>query len=145
MKLGFAPVAADDFDALLALRIAAMRPSLEAMGRFDPQRARERFASQFEPAAMRWVLADGERIGLLTLRRDTDPWHLRHMYLAPGWEGRGIGTWVLEQAKREAAAAGCSIELEALRQSPANRFYQREGFRLVSEQELDLRYRWEPA
>jgi hypothetical protein len=35
--------AAEDFEALVALRIDAMRESLERIGRFDPARARERF------------------------------------------------------------------------------------------------------
>ena len=34
-----------DFESLVALRIEAMRESLERIGRFDPVRARERFLS----------------------------------------------------------------------------------------------------
>ncbi len=43
MNVAFAAVEAEDFEALLALRVAVMRPSLEALGRFDLTRARERF------------------------------------------------------------------------------------------------------
>lgn len=141
---GFAPVAAGDFEALLALRIRAMRPSLDALGRFDPERARARFASQFEPEAMRWITQAGRRLGLLTLRRDQQPWHLRHMYLEPEAQGRGLGARVVAQAQQEAAAAGAGIALEALRGSAANRFYLRHGFRLQGEDELECRYLWEP-
>ena len=36
-------------EALLALRVAALRPSLERLGLFDAERSRARFAGQFEP------------------------------------------------------------------------------------------------
>ncbi|VVE84806.1 GNAT family N-acetyltransferase [Pandoraea sputorum] len=43
MNLTFSPTTQSDADLLASLRIAAMRESLERIGRFDPQRARERF------------------------------------------------------------------------------------------------------
>ncbi|HEY1049927.1 MAG TPA: hypothetical protein VGE39_09240 [Prosthecobacter sp.] len=42
----YSSVTIDDFEELAALRIAAMRPSLEHLGRFDPARARERHSSR---------------------------------------------------------------------------------------------------
>ncbi len=41
----------EDFEALAALRIEAMRESLERIGRFDPARARERFNPASQPSA----------------------------------------------------------------------------------------------
>ncbi len=145
MSVAFAAVQAEDFEALLALRVAAMRPSLEALGRFDLARARERFAGQCHPAAMRWIEREGERVGLLTVHRDREPWHVQHLYIAPGHQGRGLGRWALDGVQREAAAAGVAVELEALNGSDANRFYQRQGFQVLAVQELDTRYRWEPV
>jgi len=40
--LTFVGVTLADFDELAALRIAAMRESFESVGRFDPERSRER-------------------------------------------------------------------------------------------------------
>jgi len=146
MHLVLGRVAADDFEALLSLRVAALRPSLERLGRFDAERARTRFAAQFEPRWMRWIEGAGARVGLLTLRREGDAcWHLDHLYIEPCSQGQGIGAWALQHAQAEAAAAGRGIDLEALRHSDANRFYRRHGFQLLSEDELDCRYRWEPA
>ena len=42
-----------DFEALVALRIAAMRDSLERVGRFDEKRARERLARMRTPRTVR--------------------------------------------------------------------------------------------
>ena len=46
--LSFRPVATADGEALAALRVEAMRLSLERVGRFDPDRARLRFLDAFE-------------------------------------------------------------------------------------------------
>ena len=51
-----ASVAISDFDAMLAIRIEALRESLERLGRFDPVHARERLA---QSAANRFYLRHG--------------------------------------------------------------------------------------
>jgi len=38
-----------DAELLAQIRVEAMRPSLEAVSRFDPERARNRFLSSFQP------------------------------------------------------------------------------------------------
>ncbi len=45
--LTLATVTAGDLDQMVALRIEALRESLERLGRFDAVRARERLASGF--------------------------------------------------------------------------------------------------
>jgi GNAT superfamily N-acetyltransferase len=143
MALALRAVEAADFEALLALRIAALRPSLDRLGRFDPLRARARFAAQFEPRWMRWIDRDGAPVGLLTLRKDAQAcWHVDHLYIDPAAQGEGLGSWAIGQAKAEAARAGRAMELQALQRSDANRFYLRHGFVLIAEDDLDCYYRW---
>lgn len=141
-----APVATSDFDAMLALRIEALRESLERLGRFDPARARERLAAGFVPEYMRHIELEGQRIGFITLRPDAgqEPASLQldHLYIQPALQSRGIGAWVLGWAKAQAAGQGRDITLSALKQSAANRFYLRHGFVQVGEGEFDLHYRW---
>jgi GNAT superfamily N-acetyltransferase len=145
MSFSFEPVADDDFEPMLALRIAALRESLERLGRFDPARARERLQAGFAPEYMRHIVLDGERIGFLTLRPAADgTLRIEHLYIRPGSQGQGAGAWALEQAKAQARAAGQDLTLAALKQSDANRFYRRHGFAVVEEQAFDIEYRWSP-
>jgi GNAT superfamily N-acetyltransferase len=154
------PVAHEDFEAMLALRIDALRESLERLGRFDLQRARERLASQFDPPAMRHIarqarggLAFGltpaligdraERIGYVTIRPVDDALRVEHLYIRPGAQGQGAGAWAIEQAKMQARAQRRDLTLAALKLSDANRFYRRHGFQPVSEREFDIEYRWQ--
>jgi hypothetical protein len=48
MNLAFRFAVQSDAEVLVDIHIAAMRESLERIGRFDPQRARERFLASFE-------------------------------------------------------------------------------------------------
>ncbi|WP_293502857.1 GNAT family N-acetyltransferase [Roseateles sp.] len=134
-----APVADADFEAMLALRIEALRESLERLGRFDPGVARARLRSQFRPEWMQHLVVDGERVGYFTVEPREGELRLHHLYLKPSAQGRGLGAWVMGRLK----AQGLPIALAALRGSRANDFYHRHGFRVVEEQDFDIEYRWE--
>jgi GNAT superfamily N-acetyltransferase len=144
--LALASVTTSDFDQMVALRIDALRESLERLGRFDPVRARERLAAGFLPEYMRHIELNGERVGFLTLRPLPGQVHptvqLDHLYIRPACQGRGIGAWALDWAKAQAVWQHCDITLSALKQSAANRFYLRHGFVQVTQGEFDLDYRW---
>ena len=135
-----APVAQDDLDALVAIRIEAMRDSLERIGRFDPVRARERFASGFSPAHTRHVVVGGERVGFIVVKPGADALLLDHLYVRPGSQARGIGAAVLALVFAEADARSLPLRVGALRGSASNRFYRRHGFLLVEQGEFDTYY-----
>lgn len=138
-------VTAEDFEQLLALRLRAMQPSLEALGRFDPVRARERFANTFAPQLTLHVVVQGRRVGCLTLRPASGALHLDHLYLEPAEQGRGLGGALLRWAKAVADARQWPLHLLALKRSAANGFYQRHGLTAVGEGEWDIEYRREPS
>lgn len=138
--LALAPASDEDFEALLVLRQAAMHESLTRLGRFDPERARERLSRAFEPAHTRHVLYRGERQGFVVLLPKRDHLVLDHLYLTPQAQGQGIGSWVLAQVLAEADRRGLPVRVTALRLSAANRFYQRHGFVLQHQSDWDLHY-----
>lgn len=128
---------ADDFEALLALRLRAMRPSLERLGRYDEPRIREDLARSFEPAHMHHIVADGRRVGFVSLKTLSHAMRLNHLYIDPADQEHGVGHevlgWVCDQADR----AQLPVELCALKGSDAVRFYLRHGFALTGEGEWD--------
>lgn len=136
------PVSAADFEALLALRLAAMRPSLEALGRYDEARARQRLAANFAAEHSRWILQDGEAIGWYAIRPAADHLSLDHLYLLPEHSGQGIGGRILQQLQAQARQLQLPIRLGALQGSAANLFYQRHGFVRTAEEEWDIYYQW---
>ncbi len=136
--IAFAPASESDFERLLDLRIRVMREHLERIGRYDPERARQRFRSGFEPRHMRLIEVDGAFAGCVTLKPRGDHFEIEHFYVEPGRQGHGLGAEVLDRLFVEADAAGLSIRLGVLKQSPAIRFYERHGFVRTHEDEWDV-------
>lgn len=140
----YEPAQPEDAEALVALRIAAMRESLERIGRFDPQRARDRFLAAYRPELTRHLVVDGERVGFVVVRTEADHLLLDHLYLHPAHQGHGIGAAVLHALFAQADAQGLPVRVGALRGSDSNRFYARHGFVLVEAAEWDNYYVRQP-
>ena len=133
-------VTESDFDALVEVRIDAMRESLERLGRFDPARARDRLRRTFVPEVTEWIVFGGERVGFYAMRSIDHRYSLDHLYIHPRFQRRGIGSRVLCRLKARSQTEGAAIVVGALRDSDSNRFYQREGFIKTSEDEWDIYY-----
>lgn len=143
--LQLTPAQDADAPALAELRVAAMRESLLRVGRFDPQRARQRLLDGFVAAHTWHVGWAGERVGCVVLRREVDHLRLAHLYIHPQHQGRGVGAAVLAWVFAEAEAAGLPVRVGALRESDSNRFYARHGFVRVAQTEFDNEYLRAPA
>lgn len=136
----FLNVVPTDFDELADIRVAAMRESLERVGRFDPVRARERLRGTFSPEHTWFVLFEGIKVGFYAVRPDREGMQLDHLYILPSHQKRGIGGAVMQAITDEADKRGLVILTGALKGSGSNRFYQRCGFALVREGEWDNYY-----
>lgn len=93
-----------------------------------------------------WVAdAAGTIVGVLVLSDQ----FVEQLYLAPDWRGRGIGDRMVALAK---AHRPDGLQLWTFQVNrPAQRFYERHGFRAVErtngdneEREPDIRYAWSP-
>lgn len=129
-----------DVDNLVAIRIEAMRESLERIGRFDPVRARERFLGGFEARHTRHIEVSGERVGFVVVKHHHHELLLDHLYVRPSAQGSGVGSAVLTQIFKEADAAALPVRVGALKESASNRFYTRHGFQFVESSEFDNYY-----
>jgi GNAT superfamily N-acetyltransferase len=140
-----APAKAEDAPSLASLRVAAMRPSLEAVGRFDAERARARFIDTFDPRATWYVVHEGQRVGVLVVRQQTEGLLLDHLYIEPAVQGQALGASVLQQVFAMAKKLRCVVHVGALKGSRSNAFYLRHGFKLDRVGEWDNYYIWAHA
>ena len=129
---------AEDFDRLFQLRIAAMRESLERIGRYEERRAFERFRSTFQPDHTRLILVAEELAGCVAMKPQGDGLLLEHFYIYPGFQGRGLGAAILRQLLIEAEEAAQPIRLSVLQKSDAGRFYRRFGFVETAQDDFDV-------
>jgi GNAT superfamily N-acetyltransferase len=139
-SITLAPADETDFEALVAIRIEAMRESLERIGRFDPVRARERFRSGCSPEHTRHIVVGDENVGFVVTKPLEQHLLLDHLYVRPAHQQRGIGAKVLQFVFVQAQSLHLPVKVGALRESDSNRFYARHGFQLVEQGEFDNYY-----
>jgi ribosomal protein S18 acetylase RimI-like enzyme len=140
VQIEFEQTTLADAESLIDMRLLAMRASLEHVGRFDRVRARERFLSTFDPSTCRTIRWENMSVGFAVVRRRVDHLLLDHLYILPAFQGRGIGAAVLVDVFADADTHALPVLVGALRESGANRFYQRHGFVKVGEREWDIYY-----
>ena len=117
------------------LSIRVMREHLERLGRFDPERRRNRMRAHFEAGGLRVIERDGRAIGCIGLESGRAAVELHSLFLEPAEQGRGLGASVFALAR--AAHPGRAFRIEVLKGSPARRFWERQGFVLAGEQPFD--------
>jgi GNAT superfamily N-acetyltransferase len=138
--LVYTPVTDGDLEALADLRAEAMRDSLERVGRFDPDRARQRLRDGWAPAHTWSIEFEGSRAGFYTLRPVDGGLKLDHLYILPAFQNLGLGSRVMQRIAAQADEARLAIHLGALRDSPSNAFYQRHGYTKTGEDPWDIYY-----
>lgn len=132
--------ALSDASWVAEMRAVVMKPDLERLGRFDPVRVRQRFLDAFEPQLTRVIVAEGVDVGTIAVRPAADAVWIEHFYLSPEWQGRGLGGAVLGATLAEARgdASRAPYRLNVLQGSAARRLYERHGFVVESEDEVDV-------
>ena len=142
MRYLISDVSAGEAELLADLRIAAMKESLVAIGRFEPQRARGRFMETFCPGLTKKILVDGVLAGFYVVTPKEDCLYLDHLYIHPDCQGGNIGGSVLQRIIRLAESQCLPVRLGALRSSRSNNFYQSHGFVKTHEDEWDIYYEY---
>lgn len=133
------PATPDDVEPVAELRAVVLRPDLERLGRYDAHRVRQRLRDAFDASCTSVLTVDGAFAGCVALRPDGrgEVW-LEHFYVSPAFQGRGLGTAVLRSLLARADIEGLRVRLNVLRGSPAQRLYARAGFRVGSEDPVDV-------
>jgi ribosomal protein S18 acetylase RimI-like enzyme len=127
-----------DVEAIVELRAVVMRPDLERLGRFDEHRVRQRLRKSFSAQHTSVIVADGAFAGCVAVRPAEDGRWLEHFYLAPGLQGRGLGSAVLRTLLKRIDADGVLVRLNVLQGSAARRLYERHGFTVVAQDPIDV-------
>ncbi len=140
MTFKIVPATNADVAELASLRVAAMRESLEAVGRFDPMLASSRFTEKYDPALTHKIFMGDELAGFYTCWDENDHVWVNHFYIEPKYQGAGLGSKVLSMIIEAAEGKSKPIRLMALKRSRANKFYLSNGFVRFKETEWDNFY-----
>jgi N-acetylglutamate synthase-like GNAT family acetyltransferase len=130
MTVTLRPATKSDAAYLLKLEEVCMRAYAEALwGGWKQSDTVE----SLDVAGHEVIEQDGNAVGCIAAIWHADHLFIEKLYIGPAFQGRGIGTHVLNTKSCQAAQRGLPMKLSVLTTNPADRFYQREGFVLEAE------------
>jgi ribosomal protein S18 acetylase RimI-like enzyme len=112
-----------------------MRPYVEPIWGWDEDEQGRRFDAHFDPATIEIITREGQDAGAVSIEKRDDTLFLSNIQILPAFQGRGIGTAIIEEMLDEARALGLPATLRVLKNNPARRLYERLGFRIFGETE----------
>ena len=107
---------------------------------FEAQRGD--YERRYPDARCRIVELQSCPVGRLWTARDGDSVVVLDLSIVADLRGQGIGTECLRGVQRQAAAAGLAVDLQVVVGNPAQRLYERLGFRGVGEAEVRQAMSW---
>lgn len=106
-------------------------------------RVRQRaYALQFPESERRVILHDGHRVGSLDVFYGRHEMRLVDIALMPEFRGAGIGTAVIRELQARADATKVPLRLTVGVANRVRRLYERLGFAVTAETEMDLFMEW---
>ena len=130
----------EDGNSLAELRVVSMRESLEAIGRFDPIRARDRFLSKYNANLTQKVIINGKIAAFYMVSEFDDHLYLDDLYVHPDFQRKGIGSKIMGLVIDQSHVKGKPIKLGALKESLSNEFYLSHGFVKSHSEQYDNYY-----
>ncbi|QWU13576.1 N-acetylglutamate synthase, GNAT family [Paenibacillus sophorae] len=127
-----------DVETIANLRVIVLRNDLSRLGRFDEEKVRQRFRNTFDPDHTWIIEIDSSFVGCIALKPAVDGYLLEHFYIHPNYQGKGIGSQVLKNLLEQNHVKGKSVVLNVLQGSSARHLYERFGFKVESEDLIDV-------
>lgn len=86
------------------------------------------FDEKWHQGGFEIIALNGNCVGAVWVTNEGDFFQLRDIFLAPEYQGQGIGTQVVREELEKARAANMPVRLRVLKQSRAIALYERLGF-----------------
>ncbi len=136
VTIGFRNVKKEDIDFLLLLRKKSMNQHLKKAGIvMDNADHLARIEEFFSDSHI--ILHNRKPVGLLKLGVMKTSLHIRQFQILPDYQGRGIGTLVINVVKKRALQLCLPISLNVLIDNPARALYLRHGFQIKNKNKLE--------
>ena len=124
----------EDKEFLYCLNRAAYEDLVrKQFGEWDEAWQRQYFERKWEPQKYEIVEQAGRRIGALSVLRTNEEVRILEIQLLPEFQGRGIGSELLQREFRYADARAVPVRLQVLRENRAKTLDERLGFQICGE------------
>jgi ribosomal protein S18 acetylase RimI-like enzyme len=120
-------------------------PAKEAFLRMQFAAQDRHYHATFPNASYDLIVSGEEVLGRLYVDRGEAAWLVLDIALLPEHRGQGIGARLLTDVLAEAGAAAKPVQIHVERFNPAQRLYDRLGFRQIADEGVYLRLEWNPG
>ena len=125
---------------------AAYREVVERQfGPWDEATQDRFFGEEWNPDKTQILRFGGADCGYCVIEHRPEDIHLRELVIHPDFQGRGIGTRVLQRLRRAAEASGIPVRLGTFLKNDAVRLYKRLGFREMGTTGTHVLLEWIPG
>ncbi len=109
---------------------------IKAHGKWDKTKQRKDWETNLDPEFHKIIELNRKRIGLYATTEDSVNITLDLVFLTPEYQGKGIGSQIVNNLIEEAEKKSKSLTLKVLRSNiDARTFYENKGFQVVKEDE----------
>ena len=134
----------DDFPFAWALYGGLMRGLSQDLNLWHEKAQRALIRSTVNSGDVSIIVADRQPVGWLQLQDDEDALYLHQFYITPAYQGRGIGTRLIESILQRARTQAVPVHLWVVRNNDqARRLYQRLGFKVVEQDRVKFHMVWQ--
>jgi ribosomal protein S18 acetylase RimI-like enzyme len=133
MDIELADVPKSEFEGVFTAIKQGIYPYVESVFGWDDEFPRERLSHVYQPQWFSWIPQGGERVGLLCCKPYDNALHVHLLIIFPQYQGRQLGSAVMDRLHREAEREGESrVTLSSFTGNQgAVRFYERLGYKVV--------------
>jgi ribosomal protein S18 acetylase RimI-like enzyme len=142
MQYSLRPATDSDYDFLYQLKVTCLKEYITATWGWDETFQKEHFASHFDPQKSQIIMVNGEDVGELSVQDLVDELFLSRILIQPAYQGRGLGTALIQNLQNQAAAKKVPLSLQVLTVNPAYRLYRRLGFQVVERSNTHYLMKW---
>jgi GNAT superfamily N-acetyltransferase len=128
-----------DFEFVFQLNKANMRRYVELLRGWNDDAERDDMRRHFLLGKEQIIVVDGKDVGRLAVDRYPDRIDLRHVEILPEYQGRGIGTKIIQDILDAARQLRAPVTLMVLSINPAKRLYGKLGFVTVEETDAGVK------
>ncbi|TMA10188.1 MAG: GNAT family N-acetyltransferase [Deltaproteobacteria bacterium] len=130
------PATLDDFEQLFNIHRAALGEYIAATWGWDDEWQRDFFQKNFKPEVRSVIEIRGRMIGFVDVTEQDGGIYLENIEIAPLYQGRGIGTRMIQDLLARAYGRGVILKLQVLKVNHrARALYERLGFQRVGDTE----------
>jgi ribosomal protein S18 acetylase RimI-like enzyme len=143
MSVELRPAVDHDFEYCRGLYFVEIRWIIEELN-LDRTAQETGFRQQWNPAEVRIIVLDGTDVGWLQAMTQNDELFVAQMFVDGSFQRRGIGTEVVKLLIGEANGLNLAVRLNVVKINPAQRLYERLGFRVTGEDDRKFYMKRDP-